>query len=746
MLRSSSEKHSSLSAHAALAFATLLFVSGCGGGGGGSATTPPPIDPASGLDQRPDNTTCVAPDRATSGAGLSVARVFTNLTFTSPIAMLQAPGDASRWFVVEQGGRVRVFPNQSSVSAFTPFVDISGPVVSGGEQGLLGMAFHPDFPANPRVYLSYTTGSGQLVSRVSEFRTTDNGVTLDPATERVLLVVNQPESNHNGGHIAFGADGFLYIGFGDGGGGGDDHGTIGNGQNPRTLLGKLLRIDVNVSSGLYGIPGSNPFSGGAQCGVNGTGAQTCPEIFASGFRNPWRWNFDRDTQDLWLADVGQGAWEEVNRVTIGGNYGWRCREGAHDYPPGAVCGSPSNLISPVAEYSHSAGVSITGGYVYRGSAMPSLVGRYFFGDFGSGNIWNIARDSAPTLQVTAGQALDSGLSISSFGQGEDGELYVVDYNGGLYRLQQSGGSGGGAVPAQLSATGCVSTADAKLPASGLIPYKPNAPFWSDTADKDRWMALPNGQRIVVNTDGDWDFPNGAVLVKNFRLGQRLIETRLFMRHPDGVWAGYSYEWNTAQTDATRVVGGKTVVIDGVTWIYPSESECLICHTEAAGRSLGLETAQLNGDFTYPQTGRTANQVVTLNAIDVLTPRVTQAPGALPVLRDPQGTAGTLNDRARAYLHTNCSQCHRPGGMGADIDLRATTALNATATCNVAPQAGDLGLSDPRIIATGDAARSVLVARMNRRDGFAMPPLASSRVDDQGVALITSWINALTSCN
>ncbi|MGQ0835055.1 MAG: PQQ-dependent sugar dehydrogenase [Gammaproteobacteria bacterium] len=365
---------------------------------------------------------------------LAVEQVFSSLGFTNPVAMLQAPGDATRWFVVEQAGVVRVFDNVANVTVSTTFVNITSGVRSGGELGLLGMAFHPAWsPTNRRVFLSYTNGTNPLVSRISEFTADASGITLDPASERILLVINQPETNHNGGGIAFGPDGFLYIGMGDGGGGGDMHGTIGNGQNLMTLLGKMLRIDVSPASG-YMIPPANPFATNPQCGVNGSGAQNCPEIFAYGFRNPWRWSFDRTTGELWVGDVGQNLWEEASRVTINGNYGWRCREGAHSF--NTNCGGAQNLIDPVVEYGHAVGFSITGGYVYRGAAFPTLQGRYVFGDFG-GRIWNIARDTAPTLDVTNTTApvLATGLSISSFAEGNDGELYVVHHGGTLHRLR-----------------------------------------------------------------------------------------------------------------------------------------------------------------------------------------------------------------------------------------------------------------------------------------------------------------------
>ncbi len=323
---------------------------------------------------------------------------------------------------------------------------------------------------------------------------------------------------------------------------------------------------------------------------------------------------------------------------------------------------------------------------------------------------------------------------------------MVHYGGTLHRLV-AGATGGGSVESQLSATGCVLASDATRPAAGLIAYAPNAPFWSDGADKERFLALPNGATIRAGADGDLEFPVGTVLVKNFRLGARRAETRLFMRHTDGDWAGYSYEWNAQGTDATRVIGGKTASVAGQAWVYPSEAQCLACHTEAAGRSLGLELAQLNGAFTYPQTGRSANQVVTLNSVGIFSPAVTTAPTALPSMPDPYGTAGSLDERTRAFLHTNCAQCHRPnGGTPTDLDLRYTTPLGSTNACDRTPQAGELGIPGARIIAPGDASRSVLVARANRRDSLGMPPLASTLLDTAGVALLTSWVESLGGCN
>jgi uncharacterized repeat protein (TIGR03806 family) len=667
--------------------------------------------------------------------------------------MLQAPRDNTRWFIVEKPGVVRVFSNSQEATTTQVFLDIRDRVVRLGqcECGLLGLAFHPDFPTVPRVYINYN--DPQFRSITSEFTSSDGGLTLDPASERVLLTVNKPEDNHNGGQLHFGPDGLLYLGLGDGGGGGDPHE---NAQNPRSLLGKMLRIDVNSRPGgqPYAIPSDNPFTGNPRCNVNGSGTQNCPEIYALGLRNPWRWSFDRDDGTQWVADVGQGSWEEINILTRGGNYGWDHREGSHCFEPETGC-QTSGLIDPVAEYDHSVGEAITGGYVYRGAQTTELFGRYIFADFISGMIASLTPSSAGrytiTTHVRPGSAPPGApgvLNISAFGESNGGELYVVDFfRGQLFRLvfTQSGG-GGDNVPQMLSATGCINTSvSGAPPLLSLIPYRPNAAFWSDGVDKDRWIGLPNGRTISVRANGEWDFPNGTVLVKHFRIGARLIETRLFMRHPDGVWAGYTYQWNEAQTEATRVTGGGTADIGGQIWIFPSEGQCMQCHTQAAGFVLGLETAQQNGSHTYPQTGRTANQITTLNTINVLSPHVgANRPGYV----DPSDSNYGLTARARSYLHANCANCHRPGGpTGVNLDLRHDTPLSQTGACDVTPSRGDLGIADARIIAPGDDARSVLFARVNRRnDSAMMPPIASNVIDTAGVQLIGAWIDSLTAAD
>lgn len=326
----------------------------------------------------------------------------------SPLLATHAGDGSGRVFVVEQVGRIRVVKEGELLPE--PFLDISDRLISGGEQGLLGLAFHPDHRRNGSFFVNYTDEAGDTV--ISRFRAPPGS---DSATdsESVLLEIDQPYSNHNGGHLAFGPDGYLYIAMGDGGSGGDPHN---NGQRLDTLLGKLLRIDVDRGEP-YGIPADNPFADG--------GGE--PEIWAYGLRNPWRFSFDSD--QLWIADVGQNALEEVNRRRAdeaGVNYGWNVMEGTDCYDAGDC--DESGLVQPVAEYSHEDGCSITGGFVYRGDAFSDMQGGYFFGDFCSGQIWSIPSDV--TERTRPVEMLASERSISSFGLDEDGELLLVDMGAG----------------------------------------------------------------------------------------------------------------------------------------------------------------------------------------------------------------------------------------------------------------------------------------------------------------------------
>jgi uncharacterized repeat protein (TIGR03806 family) len=717
----------------------LLLLTACSGSSGGDTSPDDDSGPLSGLSSRPVNASCHA-STFTRTSSIELQRVFPSLNFTRPILLLPHPSAEDVWYVLQQNGLIFRVENddREEVVDLRDYYNIS----TCPECGLLGMAFDPDFADNGYIYLSFMEGAVQnnRTSFLARFVSQDNGLTLalDPENNSTLDRFNlieedgipQDFDNHNGGHIAFSPDpddDYLYFGLGDGGSGNDPNNRA---QTFTNLLGSMLRLTRDGAPA----PGNNVPGG-------------LPEIYAYGLRNPWRWSFDRETGDLWLGDVGQGEFEEIDIIVNGGNYGWRCYEGFER--TSISCSTSGPYIDPVAVYGRDEGFSVTGGYVYRGDEIPGLYGVYIFGDFGTGNIWGLFPQTGGGYERQL--LLDSGRAISSFGEGPDGELYVIDYGNGaagtgaIYRIVEDTSTPDNGPPQLLSETGCVNASNPAQAAAGLIPYTINEAFWSDGATKERYLALPNSTTIQVNADGDLTLPVDTVLMKQFRLSDQPIETRLFVRGFDGGWRGFSYRWNDALTDAELLDDALDEDIDGVLWHYPSNAQCNQCHTAAAGFALGPETLQLNKDFTYPSTGITANQLDTWQAIGLFAnnPSADQRAQRLPASND---TSASLTQRARAYLHSNCANCHRPNGpTSAAIDLRFTTALADTDACDIAPTLGDLDIINARIIAPGDANRSVLLQRMLATDEHRMPPLSSSVVDEDGTELIAAWINSLGGC-
>ncbi len=390
-----------------------------------------------------------------------------------PIHVTHANDGRGRLFIVEQPGRIRIFSNGLLQPA--PFLDITDRVGCCGERGLLSVAFPPDFATKGYFYVNYTNAAGNTV--VSRFFVTASGDIADPVSENQILTVNQPFPNHNGGQIAFGPDGMLYIGMGDGGGGGD---PLGSGQDPSSLLGKLLRIDVESGAQPYAIPPNNPFAGISTAR---------PEIWASGLRNPWRFSFDRKNGDLYIADVGQNQYEEVNVQAAnspgGANYGWNILEGTHCYEQSS-CDS-NGLVLPVLEYNHASGDrSITGGHIYRGGNFPRLRDVYLFGDFSSGRMAGMRRSGSGFESALLS---NSGFAISSFGEDESGEVYVADINGTVYRIEDT-------------------VRYSELTLAGMLPsYQPGDPIHAVVTEtspqravvQDLWVAisLPDGQLLYL---------------------------------------------------------------------------------------------------------------------------------------------------------------------------------------------------------------------------------------------------------
>jgi glucose/arabinose dehydrogenase len=344
---------------------------------------------------------------------------FPNLSFSSPVFLTHAGDGTDRIFVVEQAGRIKVFPNSQASTTAKVFLDITDRVLSGGERGLLGLAFHPDFENNGYFYVNYTfSTNGNDSTKIARFQVTSNPDSADKNSEFEILKFDQPYSNHNGGWTGFGPDGYLYIGTGDGGSGGDPQN---NAQNINVLLGKILRIDVDGGTP-YAIPTTNPF-------YDSTGS-VAKEIYAWGMRNPWRCSFDPVTGKLWCGDVGQGAWEEIDIIENGKNYGWRCYEGNHTYNTSG-CNYPE-YVFPIWEYGHSPECSITGGYVYRGPGVPALVGKYIYGDYCSSKIWSL--DYNGITPPVNEYLLNVSGSLYSFGVDQQDELHIISSNGNIYQF------------------------------------------------------------------------------------------------------------------------------------------------------------------------------------------------------------------------------------------------------------------------------------------------------------------------
>jgi len=348
----------------------------------------------------------------------SVVEAFPNLTFKRPTDLQCARDGSHRLFVVEQDGVIRVFNNDPAEKTSAVFLDLRSRVDdSGNEMGMLGLAFHPDFGSHPEFFVDYTASKmTKRITRVSRFTAPAKQSGGIASSEETVIEIDQPYANHNGGQVAFGPDGMLYIALGDGGSAGDPHG---NAQDVRSLLGKLLRIDVSKRP--YGIPKDNPFASGAN--------HARGEIFAYGLRNPWRFSFDRANGQLWAGDVGQNTYEEIDIIGKGKNYGWDCREAAHSFQPASeqcdLCQSAHDLVDPVWEYGRTQGISVTGGYVYRGKALPDLVGWYVYADYGSGNVWALRMQDGKAVNrlLTNAHAL-----ISTFGVDENDELYLCAHD------------------------------------------------------------------------------------------------------------------------------------------------------------------------------------------------------------------------------------------------------------------------------------------------------------------------------
>ncbi len=680
---------------------------------------------------------------------------FPQLRFRRPTYLTFPRDGTDRLFVLEQDGVIHVFDNDPSARETRVVLDLRAKVRRDhNEEGLLGLAFHPEFARNRFLYVCYSASQPRrnVYSRFTLDAATRS--TADPASEHVLLEVEQPWGNHNGGMIEFGPDGFLYLSLGDGGAAND---PLNSGQDLRSLLGKILRIDVNRSEGgrRYAIPEGNPFRGATD------GRR--PEIWAWGLRNVWRFSFDRASGALWGGDVGQNRWEEIDILRAGKNYGWRAYEGFERFQTGRRKpgrGGESNAAPvieaegpyepPVIAYGRDDGVSVTGGYVYRGQRLPALQGAYLYGDYGSGKVWALRFDAN-------GEAEDHEIaecnSLASFGEDRDGEVYLCSFDKRIYRLAAVGDSSASRFPQRLSETGLFTDTARMTPHPSLIPYDVNVPLWSDGAAKERYLLLPGTEKIGFSPDGPYRFPAGTLFVKTFFVereegkpaSRRRLETRVLAVEKDGV-RGWTYVWDEAQRDAAllhgpaertfqvRDAGGREIER---TWSFPGRADCQRCHTAAAGGVLGFHTAQIH---RIGHGGE--NQLAGLARLGLFD-RDPGDPATLPAFPDWSDSAAPVEAQVRGYLDANCANCHRPGGTGGgELDLRAHVPLDALRAVGVLPTQGDLGVRDAHLVKAGEAEASTLWLRMGRTGEGAMPPLAHQRVDSLAVERVRQWIQGL----
>ncbi len=664
-------------------------------------------------------------------ASYRIVAAFPNLRFRRPLYLGAPPDGTNRIFVLEQDGRVLWFQNDPNVREVHEALDLRDKVYRRhNEEGLLGLAFHPHFKTNRTLFLHYSANNPRR-GVVARFQMDRARKRILPQSERVILEQRQPWGNHNGGGLEFGPDGYLYITFGDGGAAND---PLGSGQDVSTWLGAMLRIDVDRGKP-YAIPPGNPL-------VGRPGAK--PEIWAYGLRNVWRFSFDRVTGACWAGDVGQNAWEEIDILVKGGNYGWNAREGHSAFRGGS---KQPGFIDPVISHDRREARSITGGYVYRGKRLPGLVGAYLYADYATGNLWALRWDGAKVTQL---QRIPRAGSVSSFGEDEAGEVYFTAFDGRIYTFAEAGPQRAeSAFPRRLSQTGLFTDVAKLTPHASLIPYEVNAPLWSDGADKQRWIMLPDLAKVSVGSDGVFTYPRGTIFVKHFHAGStRRLETRLYVLRDDG-WRGFTYVWNEAQDDADLIDGRVEQELPGKlarqlgtdTWTYPGRADCASCHTAQAGYVLGFRSEQLDRMRPGGPGRRSANQLDVFQALGLFRGTARTRP-PWPAWEGPDAAVGSA-EQVRAYLDANCAYCHRPAGTGnAKIDLRYETPLDRAFLIDEPPGQGDLGVRAARIVVPGDPQRSLLYLRMQRTDATGMPSLAHNSVDKRAVERVARWIRAL----
>lgn len=738
---------------------------------------------------RVDNTTLQLPPDLPSATGYSLTNALGTLTFTTPIDLAHPPGESNRLFVVERNGRIQLVTNLAGTPVKSLFLDLNdyltasgeGTLPQDGENGLLGLAFHPQYQDNGYFFVFYSLrrndgGSTRTFQRVARFQVTANPGVADPGSHLALITQLDQASNHNGGDLDFGPDGYLYISTGDEG---NQNDSLDNSRHiNKDFFGAILRIDVDqragslppnphaqnsvsfpsaVHAGTYTIPADNPFIGV----TSHNGAIIAPssirtEIWATGFRNPWRMAFDLPTGRLFVGEVGQNSKEEIDLVVAGGNYGWSYLEGTINGPN--IGSKPTGVTfqPPIYEYNHGngnyQGNSVTGGIFYRGDNFPELFEKYIFADYTSGRIWSLD-EAQPTWSALL---LATDNNIVAIGENPlHGDPLFLDIADGRVKTLVRTGTSGPQPPPLLSQTGAFSQLAGVIPHEGIVPYEPNVSFWSDYARKQRWISLPAGKNIQIGSDGQWTFPTGTVWIKHFTLEAERgdpasafpLETRFLVKTDEEVY-GLSYRWRVDGSDADLVTeSGQDVDYQILehgnpitqTWRFPSRNECRTCHTPVAGFALSFHANQLNRNYLYG--AETTNQLSAMSQAGYFQGTL-PSPVEIPSLARADDETQSLEWRVRSYLEVNCVSCHQPGGAAiGNWDARSSTPTDAAGLLNgVLVTPGNH--PENRLLVPGNPSRSMLLQRLLGQEAQRMPPLASHQIDSEAVALLSDWIAEL----
>jgi len=623
------------------------------------------------------------------------------------------------------------------------------------DESLYDICFHPQFKKNGYFYLG---ANGRAGEGKDDFNTRVLRYTMDRKTGRVdagsrTTMIEWWSHGHNGAALTFGKDGMLYVTSGDGGNNSDEWSS---GQDLTRLLAKVLRIDVDHPSDgkAYSVPKDNPF-------LHIKDAR--PETWAYGFRNPWRMTMDGETGELWVGENGQDLWEYARIVKRGENYGWPIIEGTQPFHQSRKQG-PTPITKALVEHSHTDFRSLTGGIVYRGTKLKELHGCYIYGDYSTGQIWAAQQENGKLVRDD--RIADSALGITAFCETPQGDIFIVDYTGhAIHQLKPNRVTVTQTFPRELSATGLFA---GRQPHPALIRYEINTPGWHDGATSERFIALPEGGRMEFTEQRGWNLPDGSAVVQTLTLEDKRIETRVLVRQQNE-WAGYSYAWNDAQTDATLVAAKGETRKD---WRIPSRQECMLCHGREGGFVLGVSTVQLNRDDQIARWEREGllkfNHAVVEEAqwraeiskdkpeddvlqasLDLVLPSKTQrepakestllprAPSSFPKL-----ASDTVDARARSYLHANCSHCHVRNG-GGNSAMQLASHINDMEAINAAPMHSTFGIPDAKLIAPGAPERSLLLYRTILRGPGQMPPMGTLKTDGAGVAILVEWVKSLT---